>query len=229
MQVRIFKNRAFAADNVILFLISIAFVPMFLFASLYSQISLGDDASNAGLYIGTFFFGYVIAAQWGGRILDTPGRQGRGRPRLRDRGRRLLPVGEPDARPRLQRRVVAARRRRRRHRPDPRPGQHRRAQPRPGDQLRRGDGHHPDGPQPRRDPRPGRPRHPADLAQRGQRRGPARLDRRQGRGRPDRRIAESGRRRWRIRRLIGDGEARPGDLRAGPVLASRCPPRRSSS
>lgn len=73
MQVRIFANRAFTADNVILFLISIAFVPMFLFASLYSQISLGDDASNAGLYIGTFFFGYVIAAQWGGRILDSKG------------------------------------------------------------------------------------------------------------------------------------------------------------
>lgn len=73
MQVRIFANRAFTADNVILFLISIAFVPMFLFASMYSQISLGDDASNAGLYIGTFFFGFVIAAQWGGSILDKRG------------------------------------------------------------------------------------------------------------------------------------------------------------
>ncbi len=73
MNVRYFANRAFAADNAILFLISIAFVPMFLFASMYSQISLGDDASNAGLYIGTFFFGYVIAAQWGGAILDKRG------------------------------------------------------------------------------------------------------------------------------------------------------------
>jgi fucose permease len=40
---------------------------------MYSQISLGDDASNAGLYIGTFFFGYVVAAQWGGSILDKQG------------------------------------------------------------------------------------------------------------------------------------------------------------
>ena len=40
IQVRIFSNRAFAADNLVLFLISIAFVPMFLFASMYSQISL---------------------------------------------------------------------------------------------------------------------------------------------------------------------------------------------
>ena len=46
MQIRFFDNRAFAVDNVVLFLISIAFVPMFLFASLYSQISLGDDASQ---------------------------------------------------------------------------------------------------------------------------------------------------------------------------------------
>lgn len=73
MQLRVFRNRAFAADNAILFLISIAFVPMFLFASLYSQISLGDDASQAGLYIGTFFIGYVIAAQRGGAILDKSG------------------------------------------------------------------------------------------------------------------------------------------------------------
>ncbi len=73
MQVRIFANKAFAADNIVLFLISIAFVPMFLFASMYSQISLGFSASNAGLYIGIFFGGYVIAAQWGGRMLDKMG------------------------------------------------------------------------------------------------------------------------------------------------------------
>jgi EmrB/QacA subfamily drug resistance transporter len=73
MQLRIFANRAFAGDNAVLFLISIAFVPMFLFASMYSQISLGFDPSNAGLYIGIFFGGYVIAAQWGGRMLDSGG------------------------------------------------------------------------------------------------------------------------------------------------------------
>ncbi len=76
VNVRFFQNRAFAADNAILFLVSIAFVPMFLFASLYSQISLGDSASEAGLYIGTFFFGYVIAAQRGGAMLDKAGVKG---------------------------------------------------------------------------------------------------------------------------------------------------------
>jgi EmrB/QacA subfamily drug resistance transporter len=73
IQIRVFAQKAFAADNAILFLISIAFVPMFLYASMYSQISLGDDASQAGLYLALFFIGYVIAAQWGGRLLDAKG------------------------------------------------------------------------------------------------------------------------------------------------------------
>ncbi len=73
MQMRFFGDRAFAVDNAILFLISIAFVPMFLFASLYSQIALGDDASQAGLYIGMFFLGFVVSAQRGGAILDRQG------------------------------------------------------------------------------------------------------------------------------------------------------------
>ena len=73
MQMRFFSNRAFAVDNVILLLISIAFVPMFLFASLYSQISLGDSATGAGLYIGTFFLGFVVSAQRGGAVLDKKG------------------------------------------------------------------------------------------------------------------------------------------------------------
>jgi EmrB/QacA subfamily drug resistance transporter len=73
MQVRIFGNSAFTADALILFLISIAFVPMFLYASMYSQISLGFDASEAGLYLGIFFLGFISAAQYGGRILDRVG------------------------------------------------------------------------------------------------------------------------------------------------------------
>jgi EmrB/QacA subfamily drug resistance transporter len=73
LDLRIFANRAFAIDNVVLFLLSVAFLPMFLFASMYSQISLGDDASNAGLYLLTFFAGFAGAAQIGGRILDQRG------------------------------------------------------------------------------------------------------------------------------------------------------------
>jgi EmrB/QacA subfamily drug resistance transporter len=73
MQVRIFRNRAFAADNAVLFLLMIVFVPLFFFTSLYAQISLGEDASSAGLYLLVFFGGFAAGSQWGGRILDARG------------------------------------------------------------------------------------------------------------------------------------------------------------
>jgi EmrB/QacA subfamily drug resistance transporter len=71
--IRLFADRAFAVDNAVLFLISICFVPLFFFASLYAQVGLGDSASNAGLLLLVFFGGFTIAAQWGGRVLDKRG------------------------------------------------------------------------------------------------------------------------------------------------------------
>ncbi len=73
LQMRIFEDRRFAMQNIVLFLLMICFVPLFFFASTYAQISLGDSASNAGLYLLTFFAGFAIAAQVGGRILDERG------------------------------------------------------------------------------------------------------------------------------------------------------------
>ncbi|MGB1583073.1 MAG: MFS transporter [Solirubrobacterales bacterium] len=73
LQLRIFSDRGFAADNMILALMSIAFVPFFLFASEYAQIALGQSASGAGEYIMYFFIGFVVAAQIGGRMLDSDG------------------------------------------------------------------------------------------------------------------------------------------------------------
>jgi EmrB/QacA subfamily drug resistance transporter len=73
IRVRIFTDRAFALENVVLFLLMIPFIPLFLFASMYAQIALGEDASNAGLYLLTFFAGFAVASQIGGRILDTRG------------------------------------------------------------------------------------------------------------------------------------------------------------
>jgi EmrB/QacA subfamily drug resistance transporter len=70
---RLFANRGFAADNTVLFLISICFVPLFFFASLYAQVALGKTASNAGLLLLVYFAGFTIAAQWGGRVLDARG------------------------------------------------------------------------------------------------------------------------------------------------------------
>jgi EmrB/QacA subfamily drug resistance transporter len=73
MQIRTFANRAFAVDNAILFLLMIAFVPLFFFASMYAQISLGESASETGLYLLIFFGGFFVATQRGGRILDQKG------------------------------------------------------------------------------------------------------------------------------------------------------------
>ncbi|HEX4751579.1 MAG TPA: MFS transporter, partial [Solirubrobacterales bacterium] len=43
LRLRIFENRAFAVDSAVLFLLMIAFVPLFFFASEYAQISLGES------------------------------------------------------------------------------------------------------------------------------------------------------------------------------------------
>ncbi|MQA73580.1 MAG: MFS transporter [Solirubrobacterales bacterium] len=73
IRVRIFQDRAFAMENVVLFLLMIPFIPLFFFASVYSQVSLDYDASNAGLYLLIFFAGFAVASQIGGRILDARG------------------------------------------------------------------------------------------------------------------------------------------------------------
>ena len=73
IKVRIFKDRAFFVDNAVLFLSMVAFVPVFFFASVYSQVSLGYDSSSAGLYLLVFFAGFAPAAQVGGNILDKRG------------------------------------------------------------------------------------------------------------------------------------------------------------
>jgi predicted MFS family arabinose efflux permease len=73
IQVRIFRDRAFVVDNAVLFLSMIAFIPVFFFASVYAQVSLGFDANEAGLYLLVFFGGFAPAAQVGGRLLDSRG------------------------------------------------------------------------------------------------------------------------------------------------------------
>ena len=73
MKIRTFKDRAFAVDNVVLFFMMIAFVPLFFFASMYAQISLGESASETGLYLLIFFAGFATASQWGGKMLDSVG------------------------------------------------------------------------------------------------------------------------------------------------------------
>jgi EmrB/QacA subfamily drug resistance transporter len=73
LRLSIFRDRGFTLDNTVLGLMSVAFVPFFFFASVYAQVSLGESASNAGLYLLYFFIGFVVMAQIGGRILDRRG------------------------------------------------------------------------------------------------------------------------------------------------------------
>ncbi len=73
LRLSVFRDRAFAIDNVVLFLLMIPFVPLFFFASMYAQISLGESASETGLYLLIFFAGFATASQRGGRLLDKVG------------------------------------------------------------------------------------------------------------------------------------------------------------
>jgi EmrB/QacA subfamily drug resistance transporter len=73
LRLRIFENRAFAVDCAVLFLLMIPFVPLFFFASEYAQISLGESASETGLYLLIFFAGFATASQYGGKVLDRVG------------------------------------------------------------------------------------------------------------------------------------------------------------
>jgi EmrB/QacA subfamily drug resistance transporter len=73
LDLRIFGDRAFSVDNIVLGLMSIVFIPYFFLASVYAQISLGKSSSNAGVYLLYFFIGFVVMAQVGGRILDRRG------------------------------------------------------------------------------------------------------------------------------------------------------------
>ncbi len=73
IRVQIFKVRAFLAENIVLFITMIVFVPVFFFASMYAQVSLDFTVSNAGLYLMVIFAGFAPAAQFGGRILDKVG------------------------------------------------------------------------------------------------------------------------------------------------------------
>jgi EmrB/QacA subfamily drug resistance transporter len=73
MDVRIFRDRVFLVDNIILAIAMTVFVPVFFFASEYAQVALGEKPSQASLLLLYFFIGFVVAAQLGGRMLDRGG------------------------------------------------------------------------------------------------------------------------------------------------------------
>ncbi len=73
INVGIFHIRPFAVENLVLGISNLVFIPVFFFASEYSQLSLGKSASAASLVLLYFFLGFVVAAQIGGRMLDRVG------------------------------------------------------------------------------------------------------------------------------------------------------------
>jgi EmrB/QacA subfamily drug resistance transporter len=73
INVRIFENRAFSVENIIIGVAMMAFIPVFFFAAIYGQIALAEQATTASLLILYFFLGFVVCAQIGGRMLDRIG------------------------------------------------------------------------------------------------------------------------------------------------------------
>ena len=162
INVRIFANRTFSVENVILGIAMMAFIPVFFFASVYGQVALAEKATTASLLILYFFLGFVVCAQIGGRMLDRTGAK---RPVVL--GCALAAVGfalwagkATDLHAGAQ--VIYIVSGRGRHGAHARPGQHRRDQPGLPVLLRRGHRHHPDRPQLRREPRVRHPRHDPD-------------------------------------------------------------------
>ena len=73
INVRIFNNRTFLVENIILGVAMMAFIPVFFFAAIYGQIALAEKPTTASLLILYFFLGFVVCAQIGGRLLDQIG------------------------------------------------------------------------------------------------------------------------------------------------------------
>ena len=73
INVRIFSNRPFLVENIILGVAMIAFIPVFFFTAIYGQIALAEKATTSSLLILYFFLGFVVCAQIGGRLLDRIG------------------------------------------------------------------------------------------------------------------------------------------------------------
>jgi EmrB/QacA subfamily drug resistance transporter len=73
IRIEMLRDRSFSADALVVLLAFGLFVPLTVFASMYSQISLEYSVSNAGLYLAIFFGGFALGSRWGGALLDRVG------------------------------------------------------------------------------------------------------------------------------------------------------------
>ena len=186
-------NRPFAVDNLLTFLVFGPWLAVFFFGSMYFQIAVGQEPTEAGFSILTMFYSFFVAARIGGGWMDKfgpkrpvatrlPPRHDRD-DRLGRRAGRTEPLGNA-ARDAADRRRLRARLL---------PAQHRRAEPAARLDARPGLGDRPDLPQLRLG---------AGHGDHGQHR--------RRRHRPDRRLRPAGLRRRDADRLLrGGGNARP--------------------
>ncbi|MFD5016684.1 MFS transporter [Streptomyces chartreusis] len=73
LNIGLFRDRTFLVQNLVLLVAMATFVPVTFFTSAYAEVALGMNASRAGRDLLYFFFGFVVAAQVGGRLLDRAG------------------------------------------------------------------------------------------------------------------------------------------------------------
>ena len=66
-------NRAFAVDNLLTLLLFFTWLAVFFFGSIYFQVSVGQEPTEAGFSILTMFYSFFIASRIGGGMLDRVG------------------------------------------------------------------------------------------------------------------------------------------------------------
>ncbi len=66
-------NREFAVDNILTFLVFAPWLAVFFFGSMYFQIAVGQEPTQAGFSILTMFYTYFIGARIGGGWMDKVG------------------------------------------------------------------------------------------------------------------------------------------------------------
>ena len=66
-------NRAFAIDNVLTMFLFFTWLAVFFFGSIYFQVSVGQEPTQAGFSILTMFYSFFIASRIGGGMYDKVG------------------------------------------------------------------------------------------------------------------------------------------------------------
>jgi EmrB/QacA subfamily drug resistance transporter len=67
------ENRPFAVDNLLTFLVFAPWLAVFFFGSVYFQVAVGQEPTQAGYSILTMFYSFFVAARVGGAWMDQDG------------------------------------------------------------------------------------------------------------------------------------------------------------